>query len=320
VHRSHFLLKFAPMSLRQTATVAAIAFLLGCDESILIPKRPPGVAAGNLTGAAARSVDAEGLFILPDGGDGGEVEITRQRAKELAAAMWHDAAPFIARIAETDRGGPVHSDLQPCPRAFYVASAYVGVPENSPAVIRKALGPYWLVGLCYNGVEEVVVGVSAFATDARVGSGRIRLEAPGIGNFVSMGVPIGIEIPIPPEQIANLAAGGAKRRVASVPRLMMRPRPYGPIVAVWQIALESPIVITGRTSGLSRSKQTFFAGYLNGWTKPTFAAERPDGEGNQVSQETQGYQLRRSETPTEFSVTRRDGLPRVMELISLGAF
>ena len=310
----------SPFFCRRVLVTLTTAILgSACGESILPPRNPSAIVAASVTGEAARSLDADGLFRLPSEGEGEGPEITREKAKELAAAMWHDAAPFITHIAENDRGAPVHaSSLRPCPRAYYAASAYVGVPASAPPVVRKALGPYWLVGMCYGSVQEVVIAVSAYATDARVGSGRIKLEDPGIANFLSMGVPAGAEIPTQPEVIANLVASAAKRPVAVVPRLIMRPRPHGPLVAVWQIAFESPVPVTGRASGKSRSKQTLFAGHLNGWTEPAFADAKVDAVENQRADDALEYRLQRSVTPTRYMVMRREGVPRVLELISFG--
>jgi hypothetical protein len=295
--------------------LAAAVLTEACRDQLTNP-RAPGVLARAVTGEAARSVDSNGQFVLPQGESGTLPEISADRAKSLAEAMWHDAAPFIQNSIETDRGAPIHSrDLKPCPRAYYVASAYLGVVADLRPVVQKALGPKWLVGMCHGGVEEVVVSVSSFATDAQTDTGRVQLRQPGTANFFTMGVPVGVEIPTPPEQIANLVAEATDRRVTLVPRLIMRPRPTAAVVAVWQVALDAPVTVSGRTSGRSSAHQVIFAGHLDGWSHPALATSlfgAPDDLSDDLNYKdpTKGEQVR-------IKAIRRGDVPRTMELITV---
>jgi hypothetical protein len=290
---------------------------LGCRDYAPAHPTTSSAIAGNLTADAARSLDENGQFILARGGHGAEPEITGERAKELAAAMWHDALPFVRDVVERDRGGPIHgTELRPCPRAYYVASAYTNVPPQAPLVLRKTLGPQWLVGLCYGDIQEVVISVSAYATDAETAPGRVRLKESGTANFSTMGVPLGVAIPTPPERIANLVAEKTKRRVAVVPMLTMRPRPFGAAVAVWQVGLEAPVEVKGRATSRSRPIQAVFAGHLDGWKSPALADARTEDKDDDGHEQIE-FRHPRTGSVTHYNVTRRSGLPNVLELITV---
>lgn len=191
-----------------------------CGEQLPTSATEASVLATSVTREVAESLNDRGQFVLPFVPQG---EIPFDRAKELAAAMWHDAAPFLLLTMERDRKGKVHAyELEPCERGFYAASAYSTVPAEAPNVVQKMLGSHWLIGMCYHGVQEIVVAVSARATDAVVGRGRIHLPEPGVANFLTMGVPMGTQIPTDPEQVANLVATTLHRRVATVPTRKLR--------------------------------------------------------------------------------------------------
>jgi hypothetical protein len=280
--------------------------------------QPPALAQVVTPGVMAR-VNAKGEFILAQHGDSADAEISADQAKELVAAFWHDGGRSQQYGAGLDRGAAVHwTELVPCVRAYYVTSAYSRLQSDAPLIIRKALGPQWLVGLCYVDVEEVVVSISAFATDARIGHSQFRLEDPGVGNFGVMGVPVGAEIPVAPEDIAQLAAEQTNRRLAEVPLLVMRPFPKGAVTAVWQIDLDAPIAARGQVSGDERSLKKLFAGHLNGWSKPTLAAEIPNSNANRSDDEDQKFVWARPERLTHHAVTRRPGIARDLELITVG--
>ena len=289
----------------------------GCRDAVA-PEAAP-IDRSLLTGEAAQSLNADGQFILPQHGALQTAEILGEDAKNLAAALWR-ASALVVPTLEHDRGGTIHTkDLQPCVRAYYVESAYSAVPADAPDVIQKALGPQWLVGLCYDNVEEVVVSVSAFATDAKLTADGRQLAQAGTSNFLSMGVPLGTEIPTPPEGLANASAKTASRRVSLVPLLTMRPRPASAITAVWQVTFETPAQVVGRDSHVTRQKQTVFAGALDGWNKIAYAdalAGAPDDKGREDFVYSNGTA---GSVPRTYTATRRADVPNVMELITFGA-
>lgn len=236
----------------------------------------------------------------------------------MAGAVWRSALLSVP-LYNNDRGAPIHAtQLSPCPRAFYVEGAYSDIPSDAPLWLQKSLGPQWLVGLCYGGVEEVVVSISAYATDARLAADRIHLSAGGEGNFLIMGVPVGTEVPIAPERIADLTAERFGKRVAEVPRLIMRPRPAAAQIAIWQIGLEAPVQMRGGTSHMSRARQTLFAGPLDGWQTPAFAAARNDTSDASATEVISFTSLKMNGGRRDYAATRRPDMPATLELVSLG--
>ena len=287
-----------------------LAIASGCTE-------PLSTSGGSrlrsvLTGNAAAMLDASGQFVLPTGATS-EGEISGDRAKVLAMAMWRDAAPFIRNTLERDRGGAIHVDLlEPCPRAYYVASAYSHVPANLTPLERKSLGPQWLVGLCYGETQEVVVGVSAFATDVDVAAESPYLRRSGVNNFFPMGVPVGSRIPFPPEEIAEIAAGAASRRIAKVPQLISRPRPWAPVVAVWRVEFESPFSV--RANRGNHQTTELLVGPLNGWSRPAIGYAL-DGDFKEAEPDDLIYD--NGTSSRTLRVKRQKGIPRSMELVTM---
>ena len=291
----------------------SMVLMIACEASTSEPLR--SVDSALLTGIAAQSIDSHGQFVLPNGGGASAGEISREVATALGVAVWHSAQASL-NLYESDRGAPIHVDaLVACQRAFYVESAYANVPADAPTVLRKALGPEWLVGLCYGGVEEVVVSVSAYATDAGLTPDGANLSAAGQANFLIMGVPVGAEIPMSPEAIANVTARSAGRRIAVVPRLIMRPRPAAAQIAIWQIGLESAATVVGSDSHIPRARQFIFAGPLNGWLAPAFADQRPDVEESSTAEPFQ-YKDPSTGTVLTYTATRKVEVRPQLELVT----
>jgi hypothetical protein len=296
---------------------AVVTMVSSCTEPLPTVSQQPGLSRLVTSNVMARVQGNQ--FALPEHGDSVSAEISGDRAKQLVAAFWHDGARGLEYGVSRDRGAPIHSsELQPCSRAYYVTSAYRHIRSDAPVIIKKALGPHWLVGLCYGDIEEVVIGVSAFATDAKIGNGRFKVEDPGVVNFQVMGVPLGTTIPVTPEQIAQFVTDQTGHLLADVPLLVMRPYPKGAVTAVWQVTLDVPVSAKGNVSGTTRNFKTFFAGHLNGWNAPALAADFPNSILNQSDSEIQEFFWVTPERHTEYAVTRRASITRDLELISIG--
>jgi hypothetical protein len=285
-----------------------------CSESL--PTEPVlAVDLANLTGVAAQSVGANGQFVLPIHGANAAAEITGDNARKLATAFVADAGSDFTDALQKDRGAPIHfAGLRPCARAYYVESAYVDVPATVPDLMHKELGPQWLVGLCYGDVEEVSVAVSAYATDAVLDADGVSLVDGGDGNFLVMGVPVGAEIPMAPEGVANLAAQSSKRRVALVPRLIMRPRPEAAMLAIWQVTLEASVTVLGTDTHTLRSEASLFAGPANGWLSPAFIDARPGAPENSLPDSIE-YLMDNGKFAT-LVIARSPGLPVNFEVVT----
>jgi len=215
---------------------------------------------------------------------------------------------MILATIEADRGAPIDAGaLRVCPRVYYASSAYRSVSENTPTALKKLVGSQWLVGLCAGAVQEVVIAVSASATDATLDE-EGRITDFGKGNFLPMGVPVGVEVPMLPEAAAIFVADQTNSRIKAVPRLEMRAYPFSAIAAVWSVDLESPVEALGRESGAVRRVQTVATGHLNGWGKPLLVAGLPAA--SQIDEVVLSYP---DSTRGTYVLTRRGTAPQAFE-------
>jgi hypothetical protein len=280
--------------------------LAGCEHAD-IAGPSAGLDASVLTGVAAQSLDATGHFILPLHGADSTGEISVDRARRIATA-YLSTLSSVKDMLDGDRGAPIHWGLlTPCPRAYYVESAYSDVPTDAPMVIQKQARSQWLVGFCYGTTEEMVVAISAYATDVTLSDDGSRITAPGVGNFLPMGVPVGAEVPMSPEATAIATAAASRRRVAEVPQLVMRSIPAAPVIAVWRVGLESDVTVSGELTHVARPRRTVFAGPLNGWRSPAFADAIPPADAGPILEPVQYFDrvvtlMRKSEAPSRLEL------------------
>lgn len=233
---------------------------------------PPTSAVPFVTADVQGALNASGQFVLQHGALSATYpEITESRAQQLALGLLRRFGDSWRDMLNHDRGGVVHlASLQPCAHAFYAATPYDSPPEGTHPFVRKVNGPQWLVPLCSGGVEEVLIAVSAYATDAALDS-RGRLSQAGLANFFAQGIPLGVTVPISPEYAAEAASHLSGRKVSAVPYLLMRPHPYGGAFAVWQIELEAPARLHAATR--TRSLSELYVGYADSWTAQLLATD-----------------------------------------------
>lgn len=291
-------------------TVAAVGTTLACRDGDPTGPNLSGVQRSSVTGEAASAIGSDGLFIMTHRTSRGE--INEADAVRLAAAFWHDNARFLLSVVERDRGSTIADELRPCPRAFYARSAYDAVPANAPAAFRKVVGSHWIVGMCEGSAQQVAIAVSVAATDAVVGSGEVRLHHPGNANFFVMGVPVGAQIPMTPESIADFTAKRTSMRLSMVPELVMRPYPNSPLVALWQVTLEAAVRVKGVSTKSSRDREVLFAGPANGWIAPALADARADIPEDETLDATEF--LNSSGELNQLKLNLRRGVPRRAEL------
>lgn len=305
----------------RTAILGLIVSVSACGEQPVPTVALHADAAQSVIGDALQNLDDAGRFRF-DGSQVASDEITEARAKEIAAAYWEDAQRFVLSTAVADRGGMIHATaLTPCDRAFYARAAYDDVSSMAPAVVQKVAGSHWLVGLCYQDIEEVVVAVSAQATDVVLSRATTRQPArlldPGSSNFFSMGVPVGARIPVEPEVAARAAATASGRHVRAVPQLLMRERPHSPLLAVWRIELDAPVPAAANGGKALEPVSTVFVGPMNGWQRPAIAAARAGNNAQVRTADEITVESRRAGRSVT-ALSRRADAPPQMELIAFG--
>jgi hypothetical protein len=152
------------------------------------------------------------------------------------------------------------------------------LPQDVTTVLRKAAGPSWLVPFCAAGTEQIVVSVSAYATDATI-DGRGRIANFGDGNFSVQGVPLGLQIPIPPEEVARHVASASHDQIAMLPELVKRELPHAAALAMWHLRTNLPTKV--RNTRGSRTAEDIFVGYYAHWAEEFATADTTPGASRQ---------------------------------------
>jgi hypothetical protein len=258
---------------RWSLAARAALSLLGaasCDRapSSSAPKPPPNVAP-YITDDVAQSLTADRKFILasPQSPDGTPL-ISEERARQLAAAYVRTMGRFHVDAWQKQRGSSIRLvSLAPAQRAYFAQTPYAAVPGGLHPAVRKLYGPYYVVPLLENGVTAVLLGVSAYDTDEKIGpNGQLELARIDGNAFVASGIPPSMSdhIAMSPEEVVVQSARVTKRRITSVPELVRPSARVMPIFALWKVSLDSDVVIArGTARGIERTR-SFFVGRKSG--------------------------------------------------------
>lgn len=242
--------------------------LAGCGkDSGTLPAAPrvDGPALDAVVTGAARSNLVNGSFVLSAMSSGETPEITATQAEALAMAWRTDFGPWVQGFLDEGHGGPVPlAQLTVCGKTLYVRSHYEMPPATAmadPVVAAhvRGYGPWWLVSLCEpGGGTDVVLAVSAYATDLSVADGHIVVPRIGGNWFIPLGVRPDEALLPTPEDAAVRAAQATGRRISGVPELVMTA--WGvPQLAQWRLTVEAPAAIQ-RGDGQSVAVREFYVG------------------------------------------------------------
>lgn len=231
--------------------LSCVIELTACTESSQPTAAPVtrANAAAYVTGAAARSLNAEGQFVLPSPNLSGPYpQLTKAQAVALATGILRDFARFIWKGIEAEHGAFIDSaDLRPCPEVYYAESPYQPPGASVDRMHRNFAGPYWLVSFCSSaGVAQLSVPVAAYATNMILRNGHVGwtkdTRIRGAETFPK-GIPLGTTYPVAPENAVELVASETGRRVKNVPELIQRTIGYPPQYAVWKLVLDAPVPV-----------------------------------------------------------------------------
>ena len=246
-----------------------LAVLAACSqrEAIAPPYQVPRVLDAYVTGEAAKLLDADGRLLLPSPVPGQYPEISAGRAAELTQAFLTTFGQLLKGRWEEWRGQKILIEkLKVCGRITYSRSSYEPASPIRTLWGRKQIGSWWLVTLCDGKSPEVVVAVSLHNTDLSIDArGWVVQPEPSGLNFLSIGIPRGAVLPIPPEAAVSMAAIESRARVASVPEFVMLPKPAAPWLGAWQMTMEKPLRLVGLTSGLRATTARLSVGYDELW-------------------------------------------------------
>lgn len=313
-------------ALAQSTAVAATALLGGgCfDGTTSTPDVPGGSEslAHYLSGPAANLLQADGkLRIATTPTVGSRPQISEAQARELAAAYAATHVRGILPTLERDRGASIDiTGITVCPRVFYAESPTEELPSEMPAMYHRLYGPKWLTTLCTPGGEAVIaLAISAYATELRVENGKLWYPLRHGEEFRVVGIPQGEEnqLPLPPEVAVRTAATLANRRIAAIPRLILRSPPTSayPQLAQWHLSLdaEAEIQVEGKNA---KVKDLFVGGQYRAKLKVRRAspAQPNDIEAPWLPEDA-ASQLRQGVIPQwqTSRATRRPGIPITFE-------
>lgn len=274
-------LRYPAPSLRKCILSAGAVLLSACSRYRPNEVRAP--ASGDLpafvSGEAAQALSGNGEFPRTGEGKSGRVEIVEADASRMAIRWVQQFASWIVPSFEAARRGSIHLDqLRPCGRNFYVQSAYGNQAATAPEIVRRMIGPHWLIPFCQGGENAMTIAVSAFAT-MTAATGAADPDPSGADIF-PYPAPVGGRIPWYPEDAAREVASRTGRRVTRVPDLVGVGYGWSPQSAVWRIVLDAPIQVRLH-SGLTQSATELF---VRGGTSLLYFASA--GSTTQGAQET----------------------------------
>jgi len=295
----------------RAALALACTVTAGCqDQASIVPPDDSGINRAFVTGAAAAALDADGRFALESAGTWARAELTESQAVVLTDYYARKLAPTLPSYFERSHGQPIDfAQLRQCGRVYYAASPYLEPPSSTPRALVNTLSPRWLVTYCDgNELPALSVSVASTATSLRLLEGSIDPASEVGMEFEADGIPAGAATPMAPERAVERLAQEARRRVATVPRLVLPGFPYVAATARWQLDLETPVEAHGGSG--TRIERRFFVGWaLREWRLETATGAPP------VAGQSEHVILPSGERIT---FSRRPGEPRSFEAVSFG--
>lgn len=312
---------------RAAVVAATVVIASGCDGVTGGPKVPePESLALFLSGAAANQLQPDGTLLIANVPvAGSRPQISEVQARQLAAAFIATHLAGFRPVLERDRGASIDiTGITVCPRVFYAESPTEELPDEMPAMYHRLYGPKWLTTLCTPSGEAVIaLSISAYATELRVENGTLWYPMRHGEEFRIVGIPPGEEnqLPLSPEVAVRNAARLANRRIAAIPRLILRSPPTSayPQLAQWQLSLDGEAEVQiERKPERAKVGELFIGGQYREKLKVKRAArEQPDDIEASWLPEDAASQLRQGVIPQwrTSRVTRRRGIPITFEVV-----
>jgi hypothetical protein len=266
--------------------VALTLVIGGCDGPGIVESGDLTDVRSYVTGAAASSLDGEGLFTIPAAISPSTIPIiTAQTARELASSYVLSFGADLKRYWDQERGRPIDiSQLQPDSRVFFAATSYALFPEGYHPAFRRTLGPYYLVRMGTGTRPELLVAVAAYNTELGVND-RGKLIIPPISGmeFVSGGIPVDttrrrLASLLTPEEAVIRVSQITGARVSEVPELRQLGFPLGPMFPAWKLTLERSVRVRAVSGSFTTEVATLYVGREQGRELLIPAAEQPSSE------------------------------------------
>lgn len=249
-----------------TMLVVLFVILVGGCEASRSPVSPlPPVVTAIVSEDVARSLDANGRFVLPapEAPDSSPI-ISEIRARQLAAAYLQSFGIFHAQTWARQRGARIDlAELTVGPRVYFATTPYGPVPAGLHPSAKKLFGPFYIVPLYERGSLALVLAVSAYNVDMEISAdGELTLPRFDGNGFIGSGIPAqnSGQAAISAEEAATQVARVAKRKVALVPELVLPGVGVMPVFALWKVTLESDVGVTRKSGEVREQAHEIFFG------------------------------------------------------------
>lgn len=241
------------------------ALLLGCAEGPVSSGDAEEVRQ-YVAGSAEQRLGSDGLFTYPEATAPSSAEIiSEQRARELTASFVLSFGPATKPFWDRERGRAIDlARLRADTRVFFVHTPYELFPEGYHPAFRRAFGPFYLFTLGSGREPEVLMAVSAYATDVRIDlDGKLDRPRQSGMEFVTHGVPVGTSPDgegslLAPEAAVVRVGRATGARVIEVPELVMMNIPYGPLNAAWKLSLDREVRVRTTAGSEARTVSTLY--------------------------------------------------------------
>ena len=275
------------VNLRVVLALTLIAASNACVGASPVTEPRVRLTATHVTESLAATLTPDGRFVLASAVVNPPGQLTEDQAKSIASRFVRDVAWSRLGAWTAEHGAPIDANaLAPCDRALYAADPYVSLngPQLSEVTVRT-FGAHWVIPMCgRSGQLQLVITLSALATEMAVNLGSTRPLPWERANISSYGFPIGAQGSVySPEGAALYAFQKTGKRVASVPELIMSPMPMSPVLVRWRLDLDAPITVRGSSSGVSRERATLLVGFAEIFKSAGLLDRDPRGEAPIVS-------------------------------------
>jgi hypothetical protein len=240
---------------RRLALLVALALASACGDSGITASGPNEDVRSYVTGTAAASLDAQGLFVFPTPVSPSALQImTPERARELAEAHVRTDGSYFKQDWEEERGADIDlASLRADPRVLYVPTPFGPMPEGYHRSYTRQLGPHYLVRMMSGRDLVLYIAVAAYATEVGINAAG-QTERPPIGRGGEFFThPIRRDTTLyrmfTPEQAVILAGRMTGARVSEVPVLVRQHDPYSPTISLWRLTLERPVRVRAPKTG-----------------------------------------------------------------------
>lgn len=237
--------------------------LLSCapESQSVAPSATPPSVRDFVAGEAANHLTGRGEIVLGGPLELSRVQISEERARDLADAFRFTHLSGIIQFIEKDRGADIDPNkVRACGRAYYAEPAVEPLPDEVGPALQRGYGPFWIITFCGStGQRELSIAVSAYATELGIRAGLLTYPMEQGEFFRILAIPVGQPdgLPTLPEHAISEVVSRTGARAIAVPRLVYLPRTY-PQLAFWRLELARAVRVRSLLTGTISTTSTVF--------------------------------------------------------------